>query len=139
MEPHGNAEDAENDVNLPSDVDEGWGDEVTQRLRLVSFCDSIDGAKLVTKLKAQLAEVARAVALPRTRLGKISELRKKVNIFLVCKMMHHHEAMSDTTTYTCLIARLRCVGVSHYRELHRFDEEKLLSIVARIRYKTLLQ
>ena len=44
MEPHGNAEDTENDVNLPSDVDKGWGDEVTQRLLLVSFRDSIDSA-----------------------------------------------------------------------------------------------
>lgn len=91
------------------------------------------------KLKAQLAEVARAVALPRTRLGKISELRKRVNIFVMCEMMHHHEAMSDTIIYTCLIARVRCVGERHCRELHRVDEEKMISIVVRIRHKTLLQ
>lgn len=28
VEPHGNAEDAENNVDLPSDVDESWGDKI---------------------------------------------------------------------------------------------------------------
>lgn len=47
--------------------------------------------------------------------------------------------MSDTIIYTCLIARVRCVGERHCRELHRVDEEKMISIVVRIRHKTLLQ
>lgn len=73
VDGHGSAEDTEDDIDFPLDVDEGRRDEVAA-LNVKCVLSQRNGPSTYerAKLKIQLAEVVKATALPRTRRGNSS-------------------------------------------------------------------